>query len=148
MAENNGGAAPATPEAAPAQPVLPKLQVLGQFVRDMSFENIAAQKAVNGAVQPDIQVQVALDARKREAADQAHRKFADENSDFMGFLKLWAFYEQELKNKKSNRDLLNRCHQHFLSFLRLKELLRTPAAQPILAGGSGPSPEGDRVMHP
>jgi len=58
---------------------------------------------------------------KREAADQAHRKFADENSDFMGFLKLWAFYEQELKNKKSNRDLLNRCHQHFLSFLRLKE---------------------------
>ncbi|NKX45090.1 protein-export chaperone SecB [Roseicyclus persicicus] len=70
MAENNGGAAPATPDAAPAQPVLPKLQVLGQFVRDMSFENIAAQKAVNAQLQPDIQVQVALDARKREAADQ------------------------------------------------------------------------------
>jgi preprotein translocase subunit SecB len=68
----NGGDAPAQPEtAAPAaQPVMPKMQILGQFVRDMSFENIAAQKSVNAQVQPNIQVQVALDARKREAEDQ------------------------------------------------------------------------------
>lgn len=70
MSETNGGTTPAQPEGAAAQPVLPKMQILGQFVRDMSFENIAAQKAVNAQVQPDIQVQVALDARKREADDQ------------------------------------------------------------------------------
>jgi preprotein translocase subunit SecB len=70
MTETNGGSTPAQPEGQAAQPVLPKMQVLGQFVRDMSFENIAAQKAVNASVQPDIQVQVALDARKREAEDQ------------------------------------------------------------------------------
>lgn len=58
---------------------------------------------------------------KREAADQAHAKFADERSDFMGFLKLWAFYDEALRHKKSNRELLNKCHQNFLSFLRLKE---------------------------
>ncbi|HEY8085672.1 MAG TPA: ATP-dependent RNA helicase HrpA, partial [Methylophilaceae bacterium] len=58
---------------------------------------------------------------KREAADQAHAKFADERSDFMGFLKLWTFYDEALKHKKSNRDLLNKCYQNFLSFLRLKE---------------------------
>ncbi|CAG0961733.1 ATP-dependent RNA helicase HrpA [Methylophilaceae bacterium] len=58
---------------------------------------------------------------KRDAADQAHKKFADERSDFMSFLKLWAFYEDALKNKKSNKDLLNQCHQNFLSFLRMKE---------------------------
>ncbi|HEY8354806.1 MAG TPA: ATP-dependent RNA helicase HrpA [Methylophilaceae bacterium] len=58
---------------------------------------------------------------KRDAADQAHRRFADEDSDFLSFLKLWEFYEQELKNKRSNRELLNRCHQNFLSFLRMKE---------------------------
>jgi ATP-dependent helicase HrpA len=58
---------------------------------------------------------------KREAADQAHAKFADERSDFMGYLKLWAFYDEALKNKKSNKELLNKCHQNFLSFLRLKE---------------------------
>ena len=58
---------------------------------------------------------------KREAADQAHAKFADERSDFMGYLKLWAFYDEALKHKKSNRELLNNCHSNFLSFLRLKE---------------------------
>ncbi|MDR2875755.1 MAG: ATP-dependent RNA helicase HrpA [Methylobacillus sp.] len=58
---------------------------------------------------------------KREAADQAHVKFADERSDFMSFLKLWEWYDDSLKHKKSNRDLLNKCHQNFLSFLRLKE---------------------------
>ncbi len=58
---------------------------------------------------------------KREAADQAHAKFADERSDFMGFLKLWGWYDDALKHKKSNRELLNKCHLSFLSFLRLKE---------------------------
>ncbi|MGZ8251846.1 MAG: ATP-dependent RNA helicase HrpA, partial [Methylophilaceae bacterium] len=58
---------------------------------------------------------------KREAADQAHAKFADEKSDFMAFLKLWAFYDEALKTKKSNKELLGKCHQNFLSFLRLKE---------------------------
>ena len=58
---------------------------------------------------------------KREAADQAHAKFADERSDFLGFLKLWNFYDEALKTKKSNKDLLGKCHQNFLSFLRLKE---------------------------
>lgn len=68
MSDTNGGAAPETAGNGQApQPELPRMQILGQFVRDMSFENIAAQKALQAAVQPDIQVQVALDARKREA---------------------------------------------------------------------------------
>ncbi|MCG6884532.1 MAG: protein-export chaperone SecB [Silicimonas sp.] len=55
MAENENGA---------AAPQIPQMKVLGQFIRDLSFENILAQKPVSGQVQPDIQVQVALDARK------------------------------------------------------------------------------------
>lgn len=48
-----------------------KMQVLGQFIRDLSFENILAQKGVQtGEVQPDIQVQVSLDARKRPVDHQ------------------------------------------------------------------------------
>jgi preprotein translocase subunit SecB len=70
MSDTNGGTSPPAAANPEGQPVLPKLQILGQFIRDMSFENIAAQKAVNANVQPDIQVQVALDARKREADDQ------------------------------------------------------------------------------
>lgn len=58
---------------------------------------------------------------KREAADNAHAKFAGEGSDFMSYLKLWDFFDNALKTKKSNKDLLNQCHSNFLSFLRLKE---------------------------
>ncbi|MFO1174675.1 MAG: protein-export chaperone SecB [Paracoccaceae bacterium] len=48
-----------------------KMQVLAQFVRDLSFENIVAQKGVSaGEVQPDIQIQVSLDGRARQVPHQ------------------------------------------------------------------------------
>ena len=61
--ETNGANGAAAPQM--------KMQVLAQFVRDMSFENIVAQKGITGSdVQPDIQVGVSLDARKRAADHQ------------------------------------------------------------------------------
>ena len=48
-----------------ATPTPPKMQVISQYIRDMSFENIAAQKGGGGEVQPQIGVQVNLDANKR-----------------------------------------------------------------------------------
>jgi preprotein translocase subunit SecB len=74
MAENGNGAAPqagAQPSAQPgAQPQM-KVQVLAQYIRDLSFENGLAQGSlVMPAGQPDIQVQVSLDARKRETEHQ------------------------------------------------------------------------------
>ncbi|MFV1874391.1 MULTISPECIES: protein-export chaperone SecB [Nioella] len=67
MAEENGTQAP---EGAAQAPVLPKMQVLAQFIRDMSFENIAAQKSLQGNTQPEIQVQVGVEARKRQTENQ------------------------------------------------------------------------------
>jgi len=52
------------------QPKAPQLRVLGQFIRDMSFENIMAQKGAPSDVQPDVQVQVNLDAKKRTVENQ------------------------------------------------------------------------------
>lgn len=52
------------------QPQPPQMRVLGQFIRDISFENIMAQKGAPSDVQPDIQVQVNLDAKKRSAEHQ------------------------------------------------------------------------------
>lgn len=49
---------------------MPQLKILGQYIRDMSFENIAAQKGVESNTQPDIQVQVNLDAKKRSTDKQ------------------------------------------------------------------------------
>ena len=63
-----GNGAAAAPAQAPAQI---KMQVLAQYVRDMSFENMVVQKGLSaGEVQPDIQVAVSLDARKRPVDNQ------------------------------------------------------------------------------
>ena len=63
-----------TPEngAAQAPAAAPQItsRVLAQYIRDMSFENILAQKGVTGDAQPEIQVQVNLDARKRKVDNQ------------------------------------------------------------------------------
>lgn len=57
-------------EGAAQQAQQVQMRVLGQFVRDMSFENIMAQKGATPDVQPDVQVQVNLDAKKRQVEHQ------------------------------------------------------------------------------
>ncbi len=48
-----------------------KMSVIAQYVRDMSFENAVALKGINAAeVQPDVQVSVTIDGRKRSAENQ------------------------------------------------------------------------------
>ena len=47
-----------------------KTRILAQYIRDLSFENILAQKGVTGEAQPDIQVGVKIDARKRQVENQ------------------------------------------------------------------------------
>ena len=62
MAETENGADAQAPQI--------QLNVISQYVRDLSFENIIARKRVQGEVVPDVQVQVNLDARKRETENQ------------------------------------------------------------------------------
>ncbi len=62
MAETGNGAQAEAPQI--------KMQILAQFIKDLSFENAVAQKGVEGEVQPDIQVQVNLDAKKRGVDNQ------------------------------------------------------------------------------
>ncbi|MBF3688639.1 ATP-dependent RNA helicase HrpA [Burkholderia pseudomallei] len=57
----------------------------------------------------------------QEQADQAHRRFADERSEFLQWLRIWAWFEEAVAHKKSNRQLVDACRQHFLSHLRLRE---------------------------
>ncbi len=58
---------------------------------------------------------------RAEAADRAHQPFQDERSDFLGFLKLWQFFEEALGHKKSNRKLAQMLHEKFLSHRRMRE---------------------------
>ena len=55
-------------EQAAPQPL--KMQILAQYIRDMSFENILAQKGIDGDVQPEISVEVNIDAKKRSVDNQ------------------------------------------------------------------------------
>lgn len=68
MAEDNQPTAAAQNGQAQQQV---KMQILAQYIRDLSFENAVAQKgAPTGDVQPEISVQVSLDARKRSNENQ------------------------------------------------------------------------------
>lgn len=62
MAENetNGGAAPQQPQA-----IQPQVQLHQQYVKDLSFENVAAQKGGASDGKPDIKVAVNLDAQPK-----------------------------------------------------------------------------------
>ncbi len=53
--------------AAAANPAQPALHILTQYVRDLSFENIAALKGVASEGKPDVRVQVNIDAQQRPA---------------------------------------------------------------------------------
>ncbi|WP_430625185.1 ATP-dependent RNA helicase HrpA, partial [Ralstonia pseudosolanacearum] len=57
----------------------------------------------------------------QQQADQAHRQFADEKSEFLGWVKLWKWFEEAVAHKKSNKQLQDQCRAHFLSHLRLRE---------------------------
>jgi len=55
------------------------------------------------------------------AADEAQKRFNDQKSDFLSWLKLWKFFEESLAHGKSGRKLHEACREHFLSFNRMRE---------------------------
>jgi ATP-dependent helicase HrpA len=57
----------------------------------------------------------------QQQADEAHKKFADEKSEFLSFIKIWRWFEQAIEHKKTNRQLMETCRASFLSQVRLRE---------------------------
>ena len=57
----------------------------------------------------------------QQAADEAHKKFADEKSEFLTYIKIWRWFEQAIEHKKTNRQLQETCRANFLSQVRLRE---------------------------
>ncbi|HEY5972478.1 MAG TPA: ATP-dependent RNA helicase HrpA, partial [Pseudoxanthomonas sp.] len=56
----------------------------------------------------------------REAADNAHAKFADPKSEFIGILKLWQAY-RDAHEELTQSKLRDWCGRHYLGFLRMRE---------------------------
>ncbi len=89
----------------------------------------------------------------QQRADELHRRFRDERSDFSGLLKLWDFVREA--ERKGTSHLRRTCKDNFLSFLRVREWrdvhrqleevvreLRLPAAKPVVRNASK-GEEGD-----
>ncbi|MDP3669323.1 MAG: ATP-dependent RNA helicase HrpA [Telluria sp.] len=57
----------------------------------------------------------------QQAADEAHKKFADEKSEFLSYIKIWKWFEAAIEHKKTNRQLQETCRSNFLSQVRLRE---------------------------
>ena len=57
---------------------------------------------------------------KQQAADEKHRRFRDEHSDFLTLLKLWDYYHEQMRQLSRNQ-LRNLCQADFLSFVRMRE---------------------------
>ena len=78
---SNGGAVVSTGEALPElqgaaaspsagqQQAQPSLRILGQYLKDLSFENPNASQALTGQVQPDINISVNVNARNLGPTD-------------------------------------------------------------------------------
>ena len=57
---------------------------------------------------------------KRDEADLAHQKFADDESDFVTYLNIWRFFHEQ-EDALSRSKLRKACKQNFLSYMRLRE---------------------------
>ncbi len=101
---------------------------LGRLPLDPRLGRMILGGRDEGALREVVIIAAALglqDPRERpvaaqQRADEAHRKFRDEGSDFVGFLKLWSFW-QDARAQSSRRQLQKLCREHFLSYHRMRE---------------------------
>jgi len=57
----------------------------------------------------------------QQAADEAHRRHADEKSGFLSFVRLWNDLQERVEHKKSNRRLEEEFRQDFINGRRVRE---------------------------
>ncbi|WP_344637351.1 ATP-dependent RNA helicase HrpA [Kitasatospora cystarginea] len=92
-------------------------------------------------------------AEKRQAADDRHRRFTSETSDFLSYLSMWR-YVREQQRELSSSAFRRMCKSEFLNYLRIREWqdifhqLRTVAKQlGVIVDEPLPDaePDGDRI---
>lgn len=120
---------PEQPEATDTpKPAAPKMNVLTQFIRDLSFENVLAQRGTGGEVSPDVQVAVNLDAKKRSAEHQfevttkltvtSRNKGTDERLFLMELEYVGVFHIENVPEEQMHPFLLIECPRMVFPFVR------------------------------
>ncbi|RUO36681.1 ATP-dependent RNA helicase HrpA [Aliidiomarina sanyensis] len=57
---------------------------------------------------------------KQQRADELHRRFLDESSDFLSYLKLWDYLQEQQKALTGNQ-FRKQCQKEFIHYLRVRE---------------------------
>ncbi|MGB2569133.1 ATP-dependent RNA helicase HrpA [Micromonospora citrea] len=138
----------------PAKRLTPLGRRLAQLPVDPRLARMVLEGERNGCATEVIVIAAALsiqDPRERPAekqaqADQAHARFADKESDFVGYLNLWRYLREQQRTLSSSA-FRRMCKAEYLNYLRVREwqdivsqvrqVLRTPE------GGRGGRPARD-----
>lgn len=59
-------------------------------------------------------------SEKKQASDEKHNRFADKDSDFIAFVNLWN-YVQEQQKELSGNQFRKQCKKDYLNYLRIRE---------------------------
>ncbi|MCU6480700.1 ATP-dependent RNA helicase HrpA, partial [Arthrobacter sp. A2-55] len=97
-------------------PVDPRL---GRMIVEAAKRGVAAEVMVLAAALT-IQDPRERPTDKQQLAQEKHRRFQDENSDFTGFLNLWR-YIREKQNELSSSAFRRLCKAEFINYLRVRE---------------------------
>ncbi|MEU4119306.1 ATP-dependent RNA helicase HrpA [Kitasatospora sp. NPDC028055] len=115
---------------------------LAQLPVDPRMARMVLEADRNGCVRDVMVIAAALSiqdprerpAEKRQAADERHRRFNSETSDFLSYLAMWRYVREQQKELSSSA-FRRMCKSEFLNYLRIREWqdvytqLRTVAKQ-------------------
>ena len=110
----------------------PRLSPLGQDIAALPIDPRLARMVIQardlGCLHQLMVISAALsiqDPRERpldfqQQSDQKHRRFFDKDSDFIAFVNLWDYLQQQ-QRELSNSQFRKMCRTDFLSYLRVRE---------------------------
>ncbi|HEV7861767.1 MAG TPA: ATP-dependent RNA helicase HrpA [Acidimicrobiia bacterium] len=115
-------------ESNPKKRLTPLGRRLAQLPLDPRLGRMVLEAETNGCLDEVMVIAAALsiqDPRERPlekqgAATEAHGRFADKESDFLSYLRLWE-YLQERQEALSSNQFRKLCKAEFLNFLRIRE---------------------------
>ncbi len=110
----------------------PRLTPVGRTLAQLPVDPRLARMVVeadrHGCVRDVLVVVAALSLQdprerpqdKQQQAAELHKRFVDETSDFLGYLHLWR-YLQDQQRELSSSAFRRLCHREFLNYLRVRE---------------------------
>lgn len=101
---------------------------LSQLPIDPRLGRMVIEAARNGSLHEVMMIVSALSIQdprerpqeKQQSADDKHRRFSDKDSDFLAFVNLWHFIQQQQKTLSKNQ-FRKLCQKDYLNYLRVRE---------------------------